>query len=143
MLSRRDVELCGKTGSAQAAPRVLSWRYTLEWPDGRREAVVARSREEALAAFPVDPPKIAGWRAEERYPPMDEDGALPSHAWFMGFTQPAVTPRGRMPRNHSYALSVIIEYGGSGGRVAGPVAKQIAELLFEEPTEELEFGAAR
>jgi cell division protein FtsI/penicillin-binding protein 2 len=30
-----------------------------------------------------------------------------------------------------YAISVVIEFGGSGGRVAAPVAKQIAEYLLE------------
>jgi penicillin-binding protein 2 len=39
-----------------------------------------------------------------------------AHAWFIGFA-PAQKPR--------IAFCVLVEYGGSGGRVAGPVAKEI------------------
>jgi cell division protein FtsI/penicillin-binding protein 2 len=132
-LESDDYVMCGKTGSAQAQPRPIKRRWFLEWPDGRRETVIGGLIEEdVLARYPADDrPTIAGYRTYERYPAPDVDGELPAHAWFIGFTQPKGTPRGAAPTGSVYALAVIIEYGGSGGRVAGPVAKTIAELLVE------------
>ncbi|MHC4993274.1 MAG: penicillin-binding transpeptidase domain-containing protein, partial [Planctomycetota bacterium] len=46
------------------------------------------------------------------------------HAWFVGLVGP--TGERADPR---YAIAVIVEYGGSGGRVAGPIADQIIRLL--------------
>ena len=48
------------------------------------------------------------------------------HSWFVGLAERegAETPE--------YAVAVIVEYGGSGGRVAGPVANQIIRALQEE-----------
>jgi penicillin-binding protein 2 len=47
------------------------------------------------------------------------------HAWFTIL----VGPEGGGPR---YAVSVLIEYGGGGGRVAGPVANQVVHALIAE-----------
>ncbi|MFN0134883.1 MAG: hypothetical protein ACKVS9_02055, partial [Phycisphaerae bacterium] len=76
--------------------------------------------------------KIVGSQTAERYPPWQVGEKLPSHAWFIGFTQDADTPRGDAPRGRVYAISVLIEYGGSGGHVASPVAKRIAEYLLRD-----------
>lgn len=138
-LALRGFELCGKTGSAQATPRVLRSAYTVEWPDGRRRTVTAESEEDALATAadqPVDGawaearPRVVARRTVERYPPWQPGQPLPSHAWFIGYTQPAGTPRGAAPQEDVYAVAVIIEYGGSGGRVAGPVARDIAQAVL-------------
>jgi penicillin-binding protein 2 len=45
----------------------------------------------------------------------------PTHAWFMGYA-PAHDPQ--------VAMAVLIEYGGSGGQTAGPVARAIFEHIF-------------
>jgi penicillin-binding protein 2 len=51
-----------------------------------------------------------------------------SHAWFVGLVGPG--PRGvARPR---FAIAVIFEYGGSGGRAAGPVANQVILALQAE-----------
>ena len=62
----------------------------------------------------------------------DGDGPAPrrtvrsgDHAWFAVL----VGPESGGPR---YAVSVLIEYGGSGGRVAGPVANQVVHALVAE-----------
>ena len=47
----------------------------------------------------------------------------PDHAWFAGYV-PADRPR--------YALVVVLERGGSGGKRAGPVAKKMVEALLHE-----------
>ncbi len=129
-LDRKDFQLCGKTGSAQASPRVLSWRYTFELPDGRHESIVAASREEALAALAAPGARQVERVAAEVFPTSMPDDKLPSHAWFIGYTQPSGTPRGAAPRERALAISVLIEFGSSGGRNAGPVAKQIAEMIL-------------
>ena len=45
-------------------------------------------------------------------------GGKPSHAWFVGYA-PAANPR--------VAVCVVLEHGGSGGRDAAPVAKDLLE----------------
>ena len=47
----------------------------------------------------------------------------PDHAWFAGYV-PADRPR--------YALVVVLERGGSGGKRAGPVAQKMVEALLRE-----------
>ena len=49
-----------------------------------------------------------------------------SHAWFVGLLGPDDTGQ------PMYVLSVIVEYGGSGGRVSGPIANQIILALQHE-----------
>ncbi len=127
-------ELCGKTGSAQTPPLIISRKFTVQWPDGRREEVIAPTKPDALAQFDEPKPEVVGWRAYERFPDV-LPGELATHAWFMGFTQPKATPRGERPTGRSYAISVVIELGGSGGRVASPVGKQIAEWILENQQE--------
>lgn len=60
---------------------------------------------------------------------LDGDGELErvqtDHAWFAGF----VGPSGDKPR---FALAVILEHGGSGGKVAGPVAAEVVRALAAE-----------
>ncbi len=124
--------MCGKTGSAQTVPRVLDHRFTLEWPDGRREVRVGQFEEDVLAGAGTPPPRIVGRQANRRFPEVE---SLSSHAWFIGYTQRDDTSRGGAPRGRCYAISVIIEFGGSGGRVAGPVARQIAEYLLRSERE--------
>ena len=130
-LTSGEYDMCGKTGSAQTSRRVVRKWYQLEWPDGRSETVVASSKREALARFPGEKPRVIADGIDQLFPPRDSEGDLPSHAWFIAYTQSKETPRGAPPRGRSYAISVIIEYGGSGGKVAGPVAKAIAEMLVE------------
>ncbi|MBI5863941.1 MAG: hypothetical protein HZB38_05445 [Planctomycetes bacterium] len=149
-LVKGEWELCGKTGSAQAMPRVISRDYTFGWPDGRREVIRAGSAEEAEqtlrrkyptafdrsplvvadVAAPPAPARLIGAKVAERYPSWQPDEKLPSHAWFVGWLQSSKTPRGEKPVGRSIAISVVIEYGDAGGRKAGPVAKRIAEGLI-------------
>jgi hypothetical protein len=65
------------------------------------------------------------------YPP-DPSRPRPSHAWFIGFVQPKSDGSFRTNARPSIAFAVMIEYGGSGGRTAGPVAAQIVRTLIEE-----------
>lgn len=65
---------------------------------------------------------------------VDLDGEGPSqptvirdgdHSWFVVLAG----PKGQDPR---YAISVMTEYGGSGGKVSGPIANQIVQALVDE-----------
>jgi penicillin-binding protein 2 len=83
-LDTGDYELCGKTGSAQAQPRPIAYRYTFEWPDGRREELVAYLEEDALARFGDDRPRRVGKHTAATHPKLAEGQRLPTHAWFIG-----------------------------------------------------------
>ncbi|MCG3127576.1 MAG: Peptidoglycan D,D-transpeptidase MrdA [Phycisphaerae bacterium] len=129
-LATPGVVMCGKTGSAQASPIAIRWRFRCTWPGGREEWVVAASRDVLLAALADDPPTIVDAEIVERYPPWQPGDRLPSHAWLVGYTQDADTPPGDVPRGRSYAIAVVIEFGGGGGRVAGPLARRIMEAVL-------------
>lgn len=122
-------EMCGKTGSAQTVPRTIRKKYVLRRSDGRREEVIATSLRSALGRYGDEKVEVVGESVYEYFPPPEAGGGGPAHAWFLAYTQPCGTPRGASPRGASYAISVIIEYGGSGGRVAGPVAREIARVV--------------
>jgi penicillin-binding protein 2 len=47
------------------------------------------------------------------------------HAWFVGL----VAPRGEAP---AYAIAVLLEHGGSGGKVAGPMAAAVMRAVAAE-----------
>jgi cell division protein FtsI/penicillin-binding protein 2 len=132
-LKRDDYVLCGKTGTAQAVPQPTEYRYTFEWPDGRREVVHAYlesdARRTAIAKWGGDPERV-GKHTSRRYPDLLR-GELSSHGWFMGYTQRADVPPGAAPRGRVYAIAVVIEYGLSGSRAAGPVATTLAEYVLE------------
>lgn len=63
---------------------------------------------------------------------LDGDGPMPptvvrsgDHSWFVVLAG----PKGEQPR---YAISVMMEYGGSGGKVSGPIANQVVHALVAE-----------
>jgi penicillin-binding protein 2 len=49
-------------------------------------------------------------------------GNRPDHAWFAGYA-PADHPR--------VAFAVVLEHGGSGGKSAGPIAREYVRALLE------------
>ncbi|MBI4864176.1 MAG: hypothetical protein HY815_28560 [Candidatus Riflebacteria bacterium] len=122
--------LCGKTGSAQAVPRVLSRKFVFELPDGTEGPMVAPTIERARARLSIPDARLVKQEVLERYP-VAAEGTLPSHAWFIGYTRQPRSSRETPVSTGSYALSVLIEYGGGGGAVAGPVARDIARRLLE------------
>jgi cell division protein FtsI/penicillin-binding protein 2 len=48
------------------------------------------------------------------------------HAWFMAM------PQAESAERPPYVIAVVVEYGGSGSQVAGPIANQIIHALIEE-----------
>lgn len=47
-----------------------------------------------------------------------DDKTIETHAWFVGFIDDA---------SHPLAIAVVVEYGGSGGRVAAPIAGKVLQ----------------
>jgi penicillin-binding protein 2 len=65
--------------------------------------------------------QVFGLAQEQEYDEKTIDRRLWDHALFLGYA-PAESPE--------IALSVLVENGGSGGRVAAPVARQVTEAFF-------------
>ncbi|MEK6645019.1 MAG: penicillin-binding transpeptidase domain-containing protein [Planctomycetota bacterium] len=135
-----ELQICGKTGSAECVPRIIERRYTFNVPIGEG-TTETRSIEaptiEAAREWLGIPTSVACISREitRRWPEAETakvesvgpDGAgakIPTHAWFAGFA-PYHQPR--------VAVAVIIEFGGGGGSTAGPAAKAIFEALLASP----------
>ncbi|HNQ23540.1 MAG TPA: penicillin-binding transpeptidase domain-containing protein [Phycisphaerae bacterium] len=134
--------LCGKTGSATANPWPTAYSVPYVDAEGRRQVAVVRAGARRAAEelfqhqYPearCDPEAIT---VAETFPPAtgtDESGEDRfAHAWFAGYLQALDTagePRWSVPPR--IAFVVLIEFGGSGGQVAGPLARQVAGLLLE------------
>jgi len=98
------VEVRAKTGTAQA-PRI--YRSEEDEP-GVESDLLEAPPDDAAGALDPDTVLLAG-----------------EHSW----TTILVGPEGMEPW---FSIAVLVEYGGSGGRVAGPIANQIAHALIAE-----------
>jgi penicillin-binding protein 2 len=103
---REDVLLAGKTGTAEAAP--FTYRLRDEYGNLVYDEHGRVVRQELRLSTPGNPNPQALW-----YRGSGSDHNKRNHAWFMGFA-PADKP--------TVAFIVMVEYGGSGGEVAGPIA---------------------
>jgi penicillin-binding protein 2 len=112
-------------GLRQAVEEQHGTGHHVKYGDGTSEVV-----------FDVPDVRMMGKTGTAQAPPLawDEDGDGSNervvkgldHSWFVGL----VGDRGdSTPR---YAVAVIVEYGGSGGKTAGPVAEQVIRALVEE-----------
>ena len=129
--------LYGKTGSAQFGGwrRTVRYAFDCRFPDGHIEARYA-AHEYALQRQlrdeypPGDRPVIVekSRRTAERQPPLNT-GRPDTHAWFIGYLQSKTDP-GAVPQ---IAVAVNLEFAGGGGRLAGPLARDIARLVLDSP----------
>jgi len=94
------------------SPEVLSWV--------RRgmEAVVGNPGGTAYKTVRLPEVAIAGKTGTA-----EAGGGRPDHAWFAGYV-PADQPR--------YAFVVVLEHAGSGGKVAGPVARKLVQGMLTQ-----------
>lgn len=81
------------------------------------EMVVQHPRGTAYRRVRLDEIRIAGKTGTAQ-----AGGDREDHAWFAGYV-PANAPR--------FAFVVVLEHGGSGGQVAGPLAKSVVENLLD------------
>jgi penicillin-binding protein 2 len=112
---RSDIVIAAKTGTAQAAPTKVRVRL-----EGGGFMKNAQGRDETIGLRPSthdNPNPQAPW-----YRGYDDDGKNLKHAWVIGFA-PADNPK--------LAFAVMVEYGGSGGTVAGPIAAEVIESLVK------------
>ncbi len=71
----------------------------------------------------ADAPAVVSDADEEGRKRVLRDG---DHSWFVGLAGPSALGR------PTYVIAVVIDYGGSGGRAAGPVANQVIWQLVAE-----------
>lgn len=88
-----------------------------------RTVAVLRESLERVVADPHGTGRaaaVAGVRVAGKTGTAETGGGQPDHAWFAGYV-PADRPR--------VAFVVMLEHAGSGGKAAGPVARQLIEAL--------------
>ncbi len=121
----KEIVVAGKTGSAQCSRIVLDKRYVVQYPDGRKEKIIAKSRAEAAREIAdVAGARIVGSRMNRLWPPRDKACA---HAWFAGFVP------GEPTDEPTFAVAALVEFGESGGGRAAPVANEMIKALLESP----------
>lgn len=112
-------------GLRQAIEASWGTGHHLTFSDGSREPI-----------FSIPGVRVLGKTGTAQAPPLrldlDGDGVVDrtvtdlDHAWFVGLVGDARRARPR------YAVAVLVEYGGSGGKVAGPLAAQVIRALQQE-----------
>jgi penicillin-binding protein 2 len=118
------VQIAGKTGTAEiGGPLTVGHVYELEMHDGSRRTLEVVSKAEAADKIAQMGESVVRWehKGAKYWPGAPDPEHKPTHAWFMGYA-PAHDPQ--------VAMAVLIEYGGSGGQTAGPVARAIFEHIF-------------
>ncbi|MFQ5590980.1 MAG: penicillin-binding transpeptidase domain-containing protein [Phycisphaerae bacterium] len=141
--------LCGKTGSATAHPWPTAYNIPYLDAEGHRHSTVVRAgtRRQAIADFTADHPRATLDPAEvevaDRWPHEPPPyGERHSHAWFGGYLQ--AVDAGRKPvwsKQPRIAFAILVEFGGSGGRTSGPLAKKVAKELLDLFGPELNVNA--
>jgi penicillin-binding protein 2 len=116
-LFRGDLQISGKTGTAQATPFSIPIRdrFGREIYDGKKVKTFYPQ-----PSTPDKPNPLAPW-----YLGFEEKGSDKielKHSWYIGFA-PSHNPK--------IAFAVLVEYGGSGGSAAGTIAKRIVDECVE------------
>ncbi len=101
------------------APGVSVWGKT---GTAQQNATLTKEVRVAPDGSIIWPPNEEPPGTETRFRPVR---ANYTHAWFVGL----VAPEGEKPK---YAISVMMEFAGSGGRVSGPIANQVIHALQAE-----------
>jgi hypothetical protein len=120
-------------------PWPVSYRSPYVDADGREDSAVVlagshgQAVEEFLRQHPdaaFDPARVEVFERWPTGPP--PGGGRHAHAWFVAYLQ-KVDAAGdpiwsQAPR---VAFAVLVEFGGSGGRTSGPIARQVAHILVD------------
>ena len=115
----------------------------------QEQVVRAGAKRSAIERFVAQHPGVkvdsARVRIASRWPlvPPSSGSEHHAHAWFAGFLQETDSAgRPDWSREPRTAFAVLVEFGGSGGRVTGPLGKRIAEVLPLILGPELDIDAA-
>ena len=114
-IHRSDVEIAGKTGSAQAA------KYTVEVRDADGNLMRDDNGRKVLRALEPGTPQRPNLEAPW-YRGFGAEGKDLAHAWFIGYA-PANNPQ--------IAFAVLVEYGGTGGVAGASVVNGLLESCME------------
>lgn len=143
--------LCGKTGSATTHPKPTAYRIRYDDGSGKVQYAVlpGKVRKFAIEDFRRDHPDATfdprtDVRVESVWPP-----PLPpdiedkySHAWFAGYLQRIDADGQPVCGEHPpIAFALVVEYGGSGGRTSGPIAREVARVICETLGDDLDPDA--
>ncbi len=137
--------LCGKSGSAQAGPLIVS---TIVGCNTNHPTHVAEyetssvkdARDKFLEDYPEHTAEEVVKLDRTYWPEKPAEGRSLSHAWFVGFIQPTRDGTPDWRQQAPLAIAVLLEFGDSGGRVAGPVCKTVADTIIMEFPEYLATG---
>jgi penicillin-binding protein 2 len=109
---RKDMIVAGKTGSAQASKLVIPMR------DPNGDIIYQPGKD----GKPRPTTQAVELNRYEWYQGVGENRQHLAHAWFIGYA-PADHPQ--------IAFCVFVDYGGSGGKVAGAIASQVIEACVK------------
>ena len=138
--------LCGKTGTATTHQRPTAFRIPYQDEAGNETFTIlpAGDRKQAIADFERLYPKAKFDRRQariaERWPPLPPaEGGRHAHSWFAAYFQ-RIDSAGRpmfevTPR---VAFVVLVEFGGSGGRTSGPIARRVARIILDTLGDDLD-----
>ena len=109
-------------GMRRSVSEPIGTGHHITYPDGKQVPIInaegvtvwakTGTAQATAAAFDLDGDGTPDVRLDN-----------PTHAWFVGLVGPGEHAQPR------YAIAVLVEYGGSGGRTAGPIANEIIRAL--------------
>jgi penicillin-binding protein 2 len=114
ILARKDMDICGKTGTAQAQP------LSIPMQDENGKIMT----DEKGKPMRYTPPMSTRTQPNEkmRWYRGDGENAYPHHAWFIGYA----------PRNNpTVAFAIMLEYGGTGGHDAASISKAVLDACVK------------
>ncbi len=113
-------------GLRQSVMESYGTGYAIRYPDGTSEPIINAEGVTVWAktgTAQAPPLRMPDPDDPDGEPVVVTDG---SHAWFVGLVGSESYGRPQ------YAIAVLVEYGGSGGRTAGPIANQIIRVMQDE-----------
>lgn len=140
--------LCGKTGSATTHPKPTEYRIRYHDESGQEQYAIVpgKVRKFAIEDFRRDHPDATfdprtDVTVESVWPPPLAPGVEEkySHAWFAGYLQRIDADGEPVRREHPpIAFALVVEFGGSGGRTSGPIAKEVARVICDTLGDDLD-----
>ncbi len=118
VIEDNDDATTGMSMPTDATPIAGLSQRTLSWVQHGLQQVVAHPQGTAYKTVRMSEVAIAGKTGTA-----ETGGNRPDHAWFAGYA-PAGKPR--------VAFVVVLEHAGSGGHVAGPLARKFVQAMLQE-----------